>query len=221
MKKYKQSFSRIGFIALAVVMLVPTFANAAVLTRQLQVGMSGSDVSSLQTFLAVDPTIYPQGLVTGYFGFLTKSGVSNFQSRNGIPAVGRVGPVTLNAINAQMANGGNMGGDQMAPAISNVSSDVGKTTSTITWNTSDSARGKVYYSTSPIQFSNTFDQTGVNFVEPSVSGTLAPYDSATRTSHSVSISSLDEDTKYYYSIVVLDQSNNVNITLGTFFKTNQ
>jgi len=64
-------------------------ANAATLTRQLELGMRGDDVSSLQTFLAQDVTIYPQGLVTGYFGSLTKSAVSNFQARNGISTVGR------------------------------------------------------------------------------------------------------------------------------------
>src|SRR6185436_15994829 len=87
---------------------VPSVSFADTLNRELQKGMSGSDVSALQTFLAQDNTIYPQGLVTGYFGPLTFSAVSNFQSRNGIATVGRVGPITLAEINRQMASG--MGG---------------------------------------------------------------------------------------------------------------
>src|SRR3989338_7152445 len=93
-----------GVAAFVVVLFsAAVIAPAATLNRQLQVGMSGSDVSALQTFLAADVTLYPQGLVTGYFGNLTKAAVSNFQSRNGISPVGRVGPVTLAVLNAQMA----------------------------------------------------------------------------------------------------------------------
>ena len=65
-------------------MILPNISSADTLYRQLQVGSRGADVSSLQTFLAEDPSVYPQGLVTGYFGFLTKSAVSNFQSNNGM-----------------------------------------------------------------------------------------------------------------------------------------
>ena len=57
-------------------------ASAATLTRQLEVGSRGQDVSDLQAFLAKDSTIYPQGLVTGYFGSMTQTAVSNFQTRN-------------------------------------------------------------------------------------------------------------------------------------------
>ena len=49
-----------------IIMSAPFLASADALYRQLSIGMSGSDVSSLQTFLATDSTIYPQGLVTGH-----------------------------------------------------------------------------------------------------------------------------------------------------------
>ncbi|MCL9971914.1 MAG: peptidoglycan-binding protein, partial [Candidatus Pacebacteria bacterium] len=62
----------------AAVVALPVLTFAATLERQLEVGMTGTDVSALQTYLAADPTLYPQGLVTGYYGFLTKSAVSNF-----------------------------------------------------------------------------------------------------------------------------------------------
>ena len=106
----------------AMVMAATSLTYAAPLYRDLFVGVSGSDVGTLQTFLKADPTIYPQGKVTNYFGFLTKSAVSNFQARNNISAIGRVGPQTRGVINNQMANGGGSVNANIlqAPMISSV-----------------------------------------------------------------------------------------------------
>lgn len=107
--KFSNDVARLSFgvVLVAVIAIsvgIPLSANADTLYRELQVGMSGSDVSSLQAFLAKDKSLYPQGQVTGYFGLLTKKAVLNFQSRNGIQVVGRVGPITLKSINAQINN---------------------------------------------------------------------------------------------------------------------
>ena len=132
-KLMKYTLGSTALVAMSLFSLAsPAFADT--LTRQLEMGNTGSDVSLLQTFLAKDTTIYPQGLVTGYFGFLTKSAVSNFQSRNGIPAVGRVGPITLPVINAQMNGAGSA--DVNAPMISSIGVSVGTGSATISWNTS-------------------------------------------------------------------------------------
>lgn len=212
----------VGMILLAAVVLsVPLLARADTLNRQLEIGMRGADVSALQTFLALDRSIYPQGLVTGYFGSLTKSAVSNFQARNGIATVGRVGPITLLALNAQMAGGVSVGSDLTAPLITSLNITKTNTSASVSWNTNDLARGKVYYSTSPIVLSNTFDQTGVHSVEPSVSGVLAQYDGVSRTYHNVNISGLNPNTRYYYLVEVLDSSNNASITGPSSFSTNQ
>lgn len=106
-------------LAVSMMAVVPFLAQADTITRQLELGMSGNDVSSVQTFLAKDRTLYPQGLVTGYYGFLTKSAVSNFQVRNGISAVGRIGPSTLPVINMQMS-GMVVNDSTSAPIISGV-----------------------------------------------------------------------------------------------------
>ena len=113
-------------------------ANAATLTRELQVGSTGQDVSDLQIFLAKDATIYPQGLVTGYFGLLTKAAVSNFQARNGISVVGRVGPITLAAINAQM------NGDTRSPMIGSLNVTVSSNSATLNWNTNENQYCRIY-----------------------------------------------------------------------------
>jgi peptidoglycan hydrolase-like protein with peptidoglycan-binding domain len=65
----------------------------------LGVGSQGSDVAALQAYLAADPSIYPQGTVSGYFGSLTRAAVQRFQEKYGIakagdPGYGIVGPKT-------------------------------------------------------------------------------------------------------------------------------
>lgn len=57
----------------------------------LSAGMSGEEVSVLQGFLAADPEIYPEGLVTGYFGPLTEKAVQKFQEKYGVVSGGVAG----------------------------------------------------------------------------------------------------------------------------------
>lgn len=205
-----------GLAAFALlVMSAPASARADTLYRQLEVGMSGSDVGSLQTFLAQDKTLYPQGLITSYFGFLTKAAVANFQSRNGISAVGRVGPVTLPVINAQMSGntGINYGGDIYAPTISGVNLGVNNNAATVSWNTNENARGIVYYSSMPLTVSEQLNSV-------TVSGAVAMSDNNTRTSQNIGISGLQSNALYYYMIQSTDEAGNVSVTWPSTFRTN-
>ena len=63
-------------------------AGCPQITHTLQLGDSGSDVSALQQFLARDTTVYPEGLVTGYFGSLTESAVQRWQAKYNIVSSG-------------------------------------------------------------------------------------------------------------------------------------
>ena len=201
-------------------LVTPVLAGADMINRQLEVGDRGTDVSAMQAFFATDVSIYPQGLVTGYFGFLTKVAVANFQSRNGLPSVGRVGPMTLPVLNAQMAGiPNNSSTDMSAPIIRSVSVSTSNNSATVSWSMSDVARTKLYYSTSPIVAYNSFDATGANFVEPNVSGTVAVFDNNYRSSNSVAVGSLSANTIYYYLIVALDGSNNVGVSAPAYFRT--
>lgn len=217
----KVFFLKMGIMLSAVVIMgAPLFAHAATINRQLEVGSIGNDVSAMQTFLASDPTLYPQGLVTGYFGSLTKTAVEKFQLRNGIDTAGRVGPATLPVLNYQMEHGINGGLDIDAPSIIGVQMNLSSTSATISWNTNSLARGKVFYGTSPIVMNNTFEATGINFIEPTVvSGNLAYYDGVTRTAHSISIVGLTPNTIYHYLVEVLDASNNISVTVPSSFRT--
>ncbi len=60
-------------------------------TTSLQKGSRGSQVSALQAYLAVEPQLYPEGLVTGYFGAATEAAIKRFQIRYGITTVGGAG----------------------------------------------------------------------------------------------------------------------------------
>ena len=75
------------------------------LIRQLREGVTGEDVELLQEILATDPDVYPEGLVTGYFGPLTRNAVKRFQKIAGIEQVGVVGPKTLARINELLEKG--------------------------------------------------------------------------------------------------------------------
>jgi len=64
------------------------------LTRSLAFGSKGTDVSDLQEFLKSFPDIYPEGLVTGFFGHATENAVKRLQEKQGLEKVGIVGPKT-------------------------------------------------------------------------------------------------------------------------------
>lgn len=82
----------------------------ALFERNLRIGLSGADVTELQTFLAEDSALYPQGEVTGYYGVLTQKAVALFQTKYAIanetnPAYGAVGPLTRARLNSLIEQG--------------------------------------------------------------------------------------------------------------------
>jgi peptidoglycan hydrolase-like protein with peptidoglycan-binding domain len=193
------------------VFMLPAFTHAAdALYRQLELGVSGADVTALQTFLASDSTLYPQGIISGYFGSLTKSAVMRFQTRNGISPVGRVGPITLAALNLQMAGGVSNNGT--APIISAVNVNANRNSAVVTWNTVDASRGVVYYSTTPL---TTYERT--NSVD--VSGITAMTDNNLRNSQNVSLQNLQQNTTYYYLVYTTNAAGNVSVTWPSTFHT--
>jgi len=73
----------------------------------LALGSRGKDVTALQNFLkSQGADIYPEGLVTGYYGVLTTAAVGRFQLQNGVvtsasdPGYGYTGPKTRAKINS-------------------------------------------------------------------------------------------------------------------------
>ena len=74
-------------------------------TKTLKKGMADSEITTLQQILKNLPGIYPQGIVTGYFGNLTLQAVKNFQLQYNIVSsptdggYGIVGPKTREKLN--------------------------------------------------------------------------------------------------------------------------
>ncbi len=60
----------------------PATVQCPHVSRVLKKGATGQDVSRLQQFLALDPAIYPEAQVTGYYGALTEAAVKRFQCKN-------------------------------------------------------------------------------------------------------------------------------------------
>ncbi len=60
----------------------------------LREGVENDDVKKIQELLATDPTIYPKGKVTGYYGPLTKEAILAFQKKHGLPETGEVDEAT-------------------------------------------------------------------------------------------------------------------------------
>ncbi len=186
----------------AVLMATPLFASAATISIQLEPGMTGSEVSALQTFLATDSTIYPEGLVTGYFGALTEAAVKRYQVQHGIAAVGRVGPITLASI-----NGGAIGGSDDVNAAITTSVDVstGSNSAVVTWTSNEQVFGRVMYSTG---------RAFVYATSPSVQST-----SGFNSFQTVTLNGLQSGTTYYYVLESNDVAGNITYTIGRSFMT--
>ena len=82
---------------------------ALTLTRPLDLGSTGSDVTALQRFLQ-SKGYYTYPSITGYFGPATEKAVAAFQNANGISSVGSVGPLTTAKIAALSASCSSSGG---------------------------------------------------------------------------------------------------------------
>jgi peptidoglycan hydrolase-like protein with peptidoglycan-binding domain len=80
------------------------------LNHPLKQGDQGDDVKTLQQMLATDPSIFPEGSVTGFFGPKTKDAIKKLQEKMGLESVGNVGPKTLDRINQILAEGAGQSG---------------------------------------------------------------------------------------------------------------
>lgn len=117
-------------------------ASAAVscptITRTLSFGSKGADVSALQTYLASDKTLYPEGVISGYFGRATEKAVQRFQAARGIVSAGSPSTTGYGAV-----------GGKTRAALANCKSGSSTSTSSATSSTSASAAAQST-STSPI-----------------------------------------------------------------------
>ena len=72
-----------------------------VINQNLSLRSLGSEVTKLQSILATDSSIYPEGIISGYFGSLTQKAVQRFQCKyenicSGTPEANGYGAVDMN-----------------------------------------------------------------------------------------------------------------------------
>lgn len=88
-------------------------SSCPLIGRSLTIGATGDDVTRLQQFLARDPGIYPEALVSGYYGSLTEAAVKRWQTKYHVVSSGDaastgfgvVGPRTAAAISILCTTG--------------------------------------------------------------------------------------------------------------------
>jgi peptidoglycan hydrolase-like protein with peptidoglycan-binding domain len=188
-----------------------SMAHAAVST-QMDLGSTGADVTRLQTYLSGNTSIYPERLITGYFGTLTQAAVQRFQVAqnivsSGTPTTtgyGRVGPSTMLRLN-QLMDGTQA--SNIVPVLGSPNVQYGRDVATITWATNEATRGQVYFDTVSIRAD---EATGPG-QQPYVSGILAS-DTNMTNSHTVTLSNLQPNTTYYYLVRAIDGDGNITIT---------
>lgn len=69
-------------------MSIGVSASGDVFIEPIAPGLTNKSVELLQKVLATDPSVYPKGLITGYFGDLTKEALMNFQVKYKLPVTG-------------------------------------------------------------------------------------------------------------------------------------
>lgn len=195
------------------------------IARQLDWGTSGEDVTLLQEVLATDPEIYPEGLVTGYFGPLTYKAVKRFQKEMGVEQVGRVGPKTMSKINELLEQGAGSSGkvppglliapgirkkigeDTTAPVISKLAAKgITATSARITWFTNELADSKVWY----------YDKGTSLVITEST-----PMESSSKMvfNHNIELSDLIPNTAYSYLVSSTDSTLNTTTSSIEGFNT--
>lgn len=82
-----------------------TIVTCVKFNRDLRFGDEGDDIRELQRELAKDPTIFPPGLVTGFFGKKTENALKHLQKKIGVgTSTGFFGPKTRGLLNGHCGN---------------------------------------------------------------------------------------------------------------------
>ncbi len=201
--------------AFALVFSASGVSAATALTAQMGIGSRGVNVSNLQAFLGTNSSIYPEGLVTGYFGILTSRAVARFQAMVGLPQVGRVGPLTLAAINNMILTGGSLGAsmDNTAPMLYNLNGIVSSGQATVSWTSNEAVMGRVYFDSKPITMTEALEGTS----QVGISAAYVNVGTGLSAGQSIALPNLTAGQQYWYVVHATDAAGNVTVTLPRSF----
>jgi len=200
MNKYLLALAAVALIGASAALPLRGFADTLVFTAQLDPGARGPEVTRLQTFLSTRPDLYPSGLVTGYYGPLTRAAVIRLQAQYGLLQVGRVGPLTIALLNS-------LQGDTVASTLTSINLAPSRNAAVITFATNELTRGKVYYSATPIVM---IEAAGPGFA-PSISGATIE-ETGMSMSHTLTVTGLQPNTTYYVVLQSTDAFGNITVT---------
>lgn len=118
LQKIEQLKQQIVQLQTQVIALEKQVQEVIQFTKTLRKGAQDEEVKKLQEFLKQDPEVYPEGLVTGYYGPLTEKAVKKFQEKNAEDVLkplglsegtGVVGAKTLEKMNKVLEEAGKSG----------------------------------------------------------------------------------------------------------------
>ena len=112
MKKSNKNLIIVGFIFSFILFLFTQKAFATI-DIELGIGSRGNEVMKLQQFLATNPIVYPEGIISNYFGSLTEDAVVRFQKFYSLPLTGRVDLKTQTKINSIMSSDIDLSSDDL------------------------------------------------------------------------------------------------------------
>lgn len=123
------------YILLAIISIAPPLLFAEIVSnttpqRVLERGMRGADIVEVQKLLRSDPSLYPEGKVTGYFGALTEKAVIAFQKKNILGSTGKVDATTIERMKRTLVSVVRVSNDKVLPSAAVV---VNQTTASSTF----------------------------------------------------------------------------------------
>jgi LAS superfamily LD-carboxypeptidase LdcB len=90
---------QVGQIKNVAVDILKVWQRAGGLEEVHEYGSQNREIALLQIMLSEDDAVYPEGVVTGYFGDLTKDALTKFQNENTLKATGELGEDTRIMLN--------------------------------------------------------------------------------------------------------------------------
>jgi peptidoglycan hydrolase-like protein with peptidoglycan-binding domain len=79
--------------------IIPRTTLPKTVTGPFSIGIRSNEVKVLQEMLASDPSVYPEGEITGFYGPATTKAVKRFQKKHGIEETGLAGKQTRAKLN--------------------------------------------------------------------------------------------------------------------------